>query len=36
MRALYVTHPQVNMDANVPVPLWGLSEQGRKRAIPGA
>ena len=32
MRALYVTHPQVNMDANVPVPLWGLSEQGRKRA----
>lgn len=32
MRALYVTHPQVNMDANVPVPLWGLSPAGRERA----
>lgn len=32
MRALYVTHPQVMMDANVPVPLWGLSDQGRQRA----
>ncbi len=32
MRALYVTHPQVNMDANVPVPLWGLSPLGRERA----
>jgi broad specificity phosphatase PhoE len=32
MRALYVTHPQVRMDANVPVPLWGLSELGRQRA----
>lgn len=32
MRALYVTHPQVNMDANVPVPLWGLSSRGRERA----
>ncbi len=32
MRALYVTHPQVRMDANVPVPLWGLSEEGRARA----
>lgn len=32
MRALYVTHPQVRMDPNVPVPLWGLSEQGRQRA----
>ena len=32
MRALYVTHPQVMMDANVPVPLWGLSAQGRARA----
>ena len=32
MRALYVTHPQVNMDANVPVPLWGLSAEGRRRA----
>lgn len=32
MRVLYVTHPQVRMDANVPVPLWGLSEEGRRRA----
>ena len=32
MRALYVTHPQVAMDANVPVPLWGLSPLGRQRA----
>ena len=33
MRALYVTHPQVLMDANVPVPLWGLSAEGRARAV---
>jgi broad specificity phosphatase PhoE len=33
MRALYVTHPQVNMDASVPVPLWGLSPLGRERAL---
>lgn len=32
MRALYVTHPQVAIDANVPVPLWGLSRLGRERA----
>jgi broad specificity phosphatase PhoE len=32
MRALYVTHPQVRMDPNVPVPLWGLSDIGRQRA----
>lgn|SRR5690606_31527082 len=32
MRALYVTHPQVEMNANVPVPLWGLSTKGRQRA----
>ena len=32
MRALYLTHPQVRIDANVPVPLWGLSELGRERA----
>lgn len=32
MRALYLTHPQVQIDANVPVPLWGLSELGRERA----
>ncbi len=32
MRALYLTHPQVRMDAAVPVPLWGLSDEGRERA----
>ncbi|MGV3574434.1 MAG: histidine phosphatase family protein [Devosia sp.] len=32
MKALYLTHPQVRMDANVPVPLWGLSDEGRERA----
>ncbi|WP_193337693.1 histidine phosphatase family protein [Devosia beringensis] len=32
MRALYVTHPQVEMDAQIPVPLWRLSELGRQRA----
>ncbi|ODT72738.1 MAG: hypothetical protein ABS75_02740 [Pelagibacterium sp. SCN 63-23] len=32
MRALYLTHPQVRLDAAVPVPLWGLSEVGRARA----
>ncbi len=29
---LYITHPQVRIDANVPVPKWGLSEIGRARA----
>lgn len=32
MKALYLTHPQVRMDPAVPVPLWGLSEEGRHRA----
>ncbi|WP_297112308.1 histidine phosphatase family protein [uncultured Devosia sp.] len=32
MRALYLTHPQVRIDAAVPVPLWGLSAMGRSRA----
>lgn len=31
MRALYLTHPQVRMDAEVPVPLWGLTDEGRGR-----
>ncbi|WIJ25366.1 histidine phosphatase family protein [Devosia sp. RR2S18] len=31
-RALYVTHPQVEMDPDVPVPRWGLSAEGRHRA----
>jgi broad specificity phosphatase PhoE len=29
----YVTHPQVQVDANVPVPEWGLSDIGRARAF---
>jgi broad specificity phosphatase PhoE len=33
MHALYVTHPQVLIDPNVPVPLWGLSPAGRERAL---
>ena len=28
---LYITHPQVRIDANIPVPKWGLSEIGRAR-----
>jgi len=32
LRALYLTHPQVKIDAAVPVPLWGLSAEGRTRA----
>lgn len=30
--ALYVTHPQVVQDPEVPVPRWGLSAKGRGRA----
>ncbi|WP_281410978.1 histidine phosphatase family protein [Mesorhizobium sp. NZP2077] len=29
----YVTHPQVQIDAAVPVPEWGLSDIGRVRAV---
>ena len=29
----YVTHPQVQIDAAIPVPEWGLSDIGRARAI---
>jgi len=32
MRALYLSHPQVRIDADVPVPQWGLSEIGCARA----
>jgi broad specificity phosphatase PhoE len=31
--ARYLTHPQVQIDPAVPVPLWRLSARGRKRAI---
>lgn len=33
MYALYITHPQVQIDPAVPVPDWGLSERGRERAL---
>ncbi len=32
MFAVYITHPQVNIDPNVPVPQWGLSPLGAERA----
>jgi broad specificity phosphatase PhoE len=32
MFALYITHPQVLIDPDTPVPDWGLSERGRERA----
>jgi broad specificity phosphatase PhoE len=32
MYGLYVTHPQVTIDPEVPVPQWQLSPQGRMRA----
>ncbi len=32
MYALYVTHPQVEMDAHVPVPQWRLAPAGIARA----
>ncbi|WP_377297622.1 histidine phosphatase family protein [Rhizobium sp. SGZ-381] len=31
MFALYITHPQVKISADVPVPQWGLSEIGIER-----
>jgi len=31
--AYYITHPQVQIDADIPVPEWGLSEIGRARAV---
>ncbi|QKD04828.1 histidine phosphatase family protein [Mesorhizobium loti] len=31
--AYYITHPQVQMDAAIPVPEWGLSDVGRARAF---
>ncbi|MCF3640797.1 phosphoglycerate mutase family protein [Rhizobium sp. TRM95111] len=32
MLALYISHPQVRIDASVPVPDWQLSDCGRARA----
>lgn len=31
--AYYITHPQVRIDADVPVPGWRLSDVGRARAV---
>jgi broad specificity phosphatase PhoE len=28
----FVTHPQVRISADIPVPFWGLSDVGRRRA----
>ena len=36
MFGLYITHPQVRIDPDVPVPKWGLSDIGRERAIAAA
>ena len=33
MFGLYITHPQVHIDPNVPVPDWGLSDTGRRRTL---
>ncbi|WDZ76858.1 phosphoglycerate mutase family protein [Ensifer adhaerens] len=33
MFGVYVTHPQVQIDPDVPVPQWGLSAVGRERAV---
>lgn len=32
MFGLYITHPQVKIDPDIPVPRWSLSETGRVRA----
>lgn len=32
MFGLYITHPQIRIDPNIPVPHWGLSDIGRARA----
>ncbi|WP_040493464.1 histidine phosphatase family protein [Ilumatobacter nonamiensis] len=29
----YITHPNVEIDADTPVPMWGLSALGRRRAL---
>ena len=28
---IYLTHPEVQIDPDIPVPQWGLSEKGRQR-----
>jgi broad specificity phosphatase PhoE len=36
MFGIYVTHPQVRIDPDVPVPRWGLSELGAARSAMAA
>ena len=36
MFGAYVTHPQVNIDPEIAVPDWGLSDLGRSRALKAA
>lgn len=36
MFGLYITHPQVRIDPDVPVPKWGLNEVGHARAVAAA
>ena len=36
MFGVYITHPQVQIDPDVPVPKWGLSALGRERATMAA
>ncbi|TPN83270.1 histidine phosphatase family protein [Mesorhizobium sp. CU2] len=31
--AYYITHPQVRIDSDIPVPEWGLSDIGQARAV---
>lgn len=33
MLALYLTHPQIRIEPEVPVPQWGLSDLGRQRTL---
>lgn len=33
MLALYLTHPQIRIEPDVPVPQWGLSDVGRDRTV---
>ncbi|UQX87711.1 phosphoglycerate mutase family protein [Jatrophihabitans telluris] len=32
MRVYFLTHPEVGLDPELPVPEWGLTERGRERA----
>lgn len=35
-RVFYLSHPQVKIDPDVPVPRWGLSDLGRARTVTAA